>query len=100
MPAIKMVAVCVGIVNAALPASAAPMACSPRDAVLDQLSARFHEAPVAVGLANNGALLELLASPAGETWTIIITMPNGTSCLVAAGHDWQEIAAPEPGEPS
>ncbi len=38
-------------------ALAAPMACSPRDDVLTQLSAKFKEAPVAIGLANNGGLL-------------------------------------------
>lgn len=102
MPAKTLVAMCVGIVTACLsgPAWGAPMACSPRAAVLDQLSTRFHEAPVAVGLTNNGALLELLTSPEGETWTIIITMPNGATCLMAAGEDWQQLAAPEPGEPS
>lgn len=70
-------------------AVAAPMACSPRDDVLSQLASKFKEAPVAVGLANNGGLLEVLTAGDGTTWTIIITMPNGVSCLVAAGEDWQ-----------
>jgi hypothetical protein len=75
-----------------LPASAmaAQLPCSPRQDVLTQLSAKFKEAPVAIGLANNGGLLEVLTAGKGETWTIIITMPNGVSCLVAAGEDWQE----------
>jgi len=71
-------------------AMAAPMACRPRDDVLTQLSTKFKEAPVAIGLANNGGLLEVLTAGKGETWTIIITMPNGVSCLVAAGEDWQD----------
>lgn len=74
-----------------LPASAiaAPMACSPREDVVNQLATKFKEAPVAIGLANNGGLLEVLTAGDGATWTIIITMPNGVSCLVAAGEDWQ-----------
>jgi len=64
-------------------AMAAPMACSPRDDVLSQLANKFKEAPVAIGLANNGGLLEVLTAGEGETWTIIITMPTGVSCLVA-----------------
>lgn len=76
----------------ALPVSAmaAPAACSPREVVLDQLATKFKEEPVAVGLANNGGLLELLTAGDGATWTIIITMPNGVSCLVAAGENWQD----------
>lgn len=70
-------------------AYAAPAACSPRKDVLSQLADKFKEAPVAVGLANNGGLLEVLTAGDGATWTIIITMPNGVSCLVAAGEDWQ-----------
>lgn len=84
-----------------LPAAAvaAPMACSPRQDVLSQLATKFKETPVAIGLANNGGLLEVLTAGNGETWTIIITMPNGMSCLVAAGEDWQSqerVALDEP----
>lgn len=71
-------------------AIAAPMACSPRNDVLSQLATKFKEAPVAIGLANNGGLLEVLTAGDGTTWTIIITMPNGVSCLVAAGENWQD----------
>ena len=75
----------------ALPAAAvaAPNTCSQRTDVIGQLSAKFKEAPVAVGVANNGGLLEVLSTNNGSTWTIILTMPNGLSCLVAAGEDWQ-----------
>lgn len=84
-----------------LPATAvaAPTACSPRQEVLSQLAAKFKESPVAVGLANNGGLVEVLTAGNGETWTIIITMPNGMSCLVAAGEAWQsqkQVALDEP----
>lgn len=80
-------------------AIAAPMACSPRDDVVGQLASKFKEAPVAIGLANNGGLIEVLTAGDGATWTIIITMPNGVSCLVAAGEDWQNqkrVALEEP----
>jgi hypothetical protein len=36
----------------------------------------------------------------GGTWTIILSSPNGTSCLVAAGEGWRGLkfdkAATEP----
>ena len=64
-------------------------ACGHRPDVLKQLSERYKEAPVALGLASNGSLLEVFSSNGGATWTIIVTSPNGTSCLVAAGQGWQ-----------
>src|SRR5262249_62246228 len=82
-----------------LPAMAAGnMACSQRDDVLAQLGSKYKEAPSAVGIANNGGLIEVLTSDDGSTWTIIVSMPNGTSCLLAAGENWQsgERVAPGP----
>ncbi len=74
-----------------LPAMAGNMACSQRDDVLAQLGNKYKEAPSAVGLANNGGLIEVLTSDDGATWTIIVSMPNGTSCLLAAGENWQPV---------
>ncbi len=64
-------------------------ACGHRKDVLKELSERYKEAPVALGVASNGGLLEVLSSNGGATWTIIVTSPDGVSCLVAAGEDWQ-----------
>ncbi len=75
---------------AASGALAAPP-CGPRADVLAQLAKTFDEAPIAVGLADSGALVEVLMSDRGATWTIIVSQPNGTSCLVAAGEAWQEL---------
>lgn len=81
-------------------ASAAPMPCSERDEVLAQLGNKYQEAPVSIGIANNGGLVEVLTSTDGSTWTIILSMPNGQSCLVAAGEDWQDVARVAAGEPT
>lgn len=75
-------------------AQAAP-ACGKRDDVLAQLSARYREAPVGIGVAGNGGLIELLTAGTGATWTLIITLPNGPTCLLAAGQDWQPLQAAE-----
>ena len=47
---------------------------------------------VALGLASNGGIVEVLTSDEGGTLTIIITMPNGVSCMVAAGEYWEGLA--------
>ncbi len=44
-----------------------------------------------MGLANNGGVIEVLSSGSGNTWTIIITMPNGVTCLLAAGEGWESL---------
>lgn len=69
-------------------AQAAPT-CDRRPEVLRQLEDRYSEKPVAIGIANNGGLIELLTTPDGRTWTIVITLPSGMTCLVAAGEDWE-----------
>ncbi len=74
----------------AWPAAAAPQ-CNQRDSVLSMLRSKYQEQPVAVGVTNNGGLVEVLSTGDGNTWSIIITSPQGMSCLVAAGEGWRSI---------
>jgi hypothetical protein len=71
-------------------AVAAPMACSARTDVVTKLASKYHEQPSSAALTNDGQLLEVLKSKDGTTWSIIITTPEGVSCLVAAGGSWQD----------
>jgi hypothetical protein len=71
-------------------AFAAPQ-CNSRDKVLEFLSEKYSEAPSAIGVTNNGGLVEVLSTGDGNTWSIIITSPQGMSCLVAAGEGWRLI---------
>ena len=66
-------------------------ACIKRGEMLKHLGHKYSEAPVALGLANNGGVIEVLTSPTGDSWTIIITMPNGTACMIAAGENWEKV---------
>ena len=72
------------------PASAQPQ-CDQRENVLQLLSKKYKESPVAVGVTNNGGLVEVLSTNEGGTWSIIVTTPNGLSCLVAAGEGWRDV---------
>ncbi|MDX1402018.1 MAG: hypothetical protein R3245_08855 [Kiloniellales bacterium] len=78
-------------------ASAQPQ-CDERDKVLSLLSNKYKESPVAIGVTNNGGLVEVLSTNEGTTWSIIVTTPNGVSCLVAAGEGWRALqqAAADP----
>ena len=72
-------------------AAAQQPACTDRTDVLDHLSNKYSEAPVAMGIANNGGVIEILSSKTGNSWTIILTMPNGMTCMIAAGENWELI---------
>ena len=65
--------------------------CGQRATVLDYLSARYSEKPIAMGIAANGGLIEVLTSNEGTTFTIIVTMPEGETCMVAAGEGWESL---------
>lgn len=67
--------------------------CGARTTVLDYLSAKYSEKPIAMGIAANGGLIEVLTSKEGSTFTIIVTMPEGETCMVAAGEGWEALSA-------
>jgi hypothetical protein len=70
-------------------AVAAPMYCGPRKDVLAKLAVSLHEQPSSVALTSDGQLLEVLKSDTDLAWTMLITSPQGLSCVVATGDGWQ-----------
>jgi len=71
-------------------AVAATPVCSARNDILAKLANSYHEQPASVALTSDGRLLEVLKSDDAKTWSILLTAPNGVSCLVAAGESWQD----------
>jgi len=66
--------------------------CTDRTSALKHLSSAYKEQPVAMGLASSGGIVEVLTNEQGTTWTIIVTMPSGVTCLVASGEGWEAVA--------
>jgi len=66
-------------------------ACGKREELMKHLENQFKETPVAMGLGQDGVVVEVLAASKGTTWTIMLTYPNGKSCLVAAGEEWRTV---------
>ena len=64
--------------------------CGDRTEVLSALAQRYSEAPNSMGVSNTGHVIEVLVSANGS-WSILLTAPNGRSCLVAAGDSWQQL---------
>lgn len=82
-----VVALSAGTLSSAVAQS--PQMCTNRTDIIRHLTSTYHETPVAVGLSDNGSLMEVLASKDGKTWTLLFSLPTGISCLMATGQDWQ-----------
>ena len=64
----------------------------PRSLFTKDLRDGYSETLVEQGFTNpNGLLVELFASQNGETWTLLLTYPNGVTCLIGVGKDWRAV---------
>ena len=71
--------------------AAAQQAGVPRAAVVRALGDGYAEESVGLGIARNGGIIELFTSKDGATWTLVLTMPNGLSRVVASGKSWMQL---------
>lgn len=71
-----------------------PMPCGKRDALVAQLEGRYGETRRSVGLQSGRGIVETYANDKTGSWTILVTTPDGLSCLVAAGEAFRAV---EPG---
>jgi hypothetical protein len=65
--------------------------CGQRSQVIERLESKYGETRRSIGLAANNGVVEIYASAASGTWTIIMTLPNGMTCLVAAGNAFEPV---------
>ncbi|QFT98008.1 hypothetical protein FIU85_11880 [Roseovarius sp. THAF8] len=73
--------------------------CADRETVVERLAAHYDEQPTAAGLQtedDSQALVEIWSSQNTGTFTVMMTMPDGMTCIVASGTDWHQK---EPGAP-
>lgn len=75
---------------AAFPAPAsAQMVCGERASIVSQLEERYGESRRSIGLQEGRGIVEVWASDETGTWSIVITTPQGMTCLMAAGEAFQ-----------
>ena len=67
-------------------------ACGDRVDLLSQLKSKYHESPAAYGMTGNGSVVELMTSDDGS-WTLVLSFPNGRSCMMATGEGWEQSKA-------
>lgn len=66
--------------------------CGQRTAVVERLAQQYGETRQSVGIGSNNSMVEVYASDETGSWTILVTMPSGLSCLVASGQSFEEVA--------
>lgn len=66
------------------------MQCAARGNLLEILNSQYDETARAIGVISEEAVLEVFVSKESGTWTVLITDPDGLSCVLAAGQDWEE----------
>lgn len=80
----------------ALPALADEPKCGPRDEIVAKLAHDYGEAQTGAGLSRDGVMVEVYASPATGTFTVLASDPSGQSCLVTYGGEWVSVPAGDP----
>lgn len=79
-----------GMLAAAQIAHSAPQ-CDSREAVTALLADRYKETRRAIGIAGQSAVMELFAADTTGTWSITVTLPDGTMCLMASGSNYETV---------
>lgn len=74
--------------------------CGPRDAVVKKLAEGYGETRQSIGIGSNNSMVEIFASTETGSWTILVTMANGLSCLVASGQSYEAVAEALPAKGS
>ncbi len=94
MRACLLIAAALAAFSFASSVAASPAVCDRRDALVAYLAANHGERRVSAGINGDGLLLEVFVADGGSrgdggSWSILLTRPNGTSCIVAAGQGWE-----------
>lgn len=83
-------AVAAAALSAPGPAAAQDLCMAHEDALV-WLQKEFGEQVIGRGLTDNGlALFEILVSKDGS-WSLLVSLAGGSSCVVASGQNWQRL---------
>lgn len=84
------------LIALASPALAEAPSCGPRAVAIAMVQETFGETLRTRALTSSGMVSETYANDATGTWTILVTAPDGTTCLGAEGIMFQAIPTGEP----
>lgn len=85
---------CIAVIGGAViwyarDARAEPVVCQPWSQVKARFEQKYHEVPVSNRLANGKWIIQVLASPNGETFTVFMIDRMGIACAMASGTGWE-----------
>ncbi len=66
--------------------------CAPREDVIKRLAKSYGETRRGIGIVRQGAVMEVYASDQTGSWTIVVTLPEGVTCLIASGQSYETLA--------
>lgn len=92
-----------GLISLPLTAQAQQQSqCGPRATVLATLAQKYSETRRSIGISANNLVMEVYAASETGTWTITVTTPDGTTCLVASGQAFEAMVdeLPAKGDPA
>jgi hypothetical protein len=76
------------------PQTSVTPACHSHGDLAAMLNQKYAEQPSALGVQANGHLVEVFVASDGTSWTIVVTRPDGWSCIVAVGEHWESLPDP------
>lgn len=92
------------VLAAAVSACAAPafaQNCAPRAVAVESLEDRYGEQQQSRGMRGDGrAIVETWANLETGSWTLLVTRPDGVSCVVASGQAFQVTGDAPKGDPA
>lgn len=76
----------------ATPVLAQGALCGARSTIIERLKSQYGETRRGLGVGRENGVVEVYTSEATGSWTILMTLPTGVTCLMAAGEAWEDAA--------
>ncbi len=71
------------------------VACAPHEAIIDYLQNMYQEVIISFAVHNNGGIIEVAVNEKTGTWSILMTMPMQSTCVIASGDGWRAVVPKE-----
>jgi hypothetical protein len=85
-----LILIVAGIIFGSISANAAEKPpCGERAMIVEKLNAQYKEVGQARGLVTDTRIVEIFVSPQ-KSWTMLVSFPNGSSCIMASGEAWDQ----------
>jgi len=77
-----------GVIAVVPSLSHARQACAERNSIVSGLGDKFGETHIGGGLQSETQMVEVWMSQSTGSFTILVTTPDGQSCIVSSGKNW------------